>query len=650
MKPKGRKTGGTRDKRYIDLISAFDIETSDDGLYNWLYIWQCCIDSVIIVGRTWEEFDRMLLIIHESLNDGETFVFYVHNLSYEFQYLKGLYEFKANGTREDTVFMMDERKVLKCTVYENIEFRCSMLLTNMSLKKFTEEMGVSDSKLSGSDFDYSEIRYPWTNLTDEQLHYCINDVLGLVEALKVKFSLTSETLATIPYTSTGYVRRDAKFVTRRIRKAISTLLPDVETYEMLRYAFRGGNTHANRFCSNYVLNNCVCSFDRSSSYPDVMVNCMFPTTPFITCAVTDLDSIACMKKYAYLIDIDLDNVSLKDGVSIPYLCQNDYIYIEHGVFDNGRVLTASHIHMCITDIDLDIIRKQYNFTYTINKCMRSGYGKLPQCLRELCVEYYDRKTQLKGVEGKELEYSLNKALLNSIYGMMAQDPGKHSILFDGNEATEDDKETCELLKSKGFKLPYQWGVWVSAWGRYRLQQGIDIADIAGNDCMVYCDTDSVKFIKNENSLKLFDKLNKKLKEESKKSGAYAKDPKGITHYMGVYECETSKEENQVYKKFKTMGAKRYAYEDSKGLHITIAGVNKVTGVKELKSIENFNDGFLFEDAGKTSACYCDEPDADYIIKDGKKIRITPFIIIKSVNYLLSLTRDYKNVLEYIANK
>jgi hypothetical protein len=646
--PRGRKTGGSRGKKYVNAISAFDIETSDNGVYNWLYIWQSCIDDIIITGRTWEEFDQLLTIIKEAIADDETFVFYVHNLSYEFQYLKGVYDFHATGSRDDTVFMMDDRKVLKCTVRDNIEFRCSALLTNMGLGAFTKKMGVEHQKLDGDEFDYSEIRYPWTELTEEQLHYCINDVVGLVEALKVKFSLTSETLATIPYTSTGYVRRDAKFITRKIRKAITTILPDEETYTMLRYAFRGGNTHANRYCSNVILDN-VMSYDRSSSYPDVMVNCRFPTTPFKKVKITDLYKVDCMKKNAYVIDVDIYDVRVKEDVTIPYLCMNDYIDIEGATYDNGRVLVAKHMHMCITDIDLAIILKQYNFTYHINKAITSKYGMLPKCLRELCIAYYKNKTGLKDVKGKELEYSLHKALLNAIYGMMAQDPAKQTVLFDGNEASESNKEVKELLNSKGFKLPYQWGVWVSAWGRYRLQNGIDIADLNGRDTMVYCDTDSVKLIKNEKSIKAFKELNKKLLAESKKNGAYATDPQGRIHYMGVYECETEKEPNGTYEKFKTMGAKRYAYVDQDGLHITVAGVNKKDGAKELKTIENFKEGYLFEKSGKTSASYCDEPDCDYLLVDGKRIRITPFIIIKEVKYLLSLTNEYKNILEYIAN-
>jgi hypothetical protein len=78
----------------------------------------------------------------------------------------------------------------------------------MSLEAFTSKMGVEDAKLD--DFDYEKIRYPWTELTEREMLYCINDVRGLVQALKKEMQLDGDTLYTIPLTSTGYVRRDCK--------------------------------------------------------------------------------------------------------------------------------------------------------------------------------------------------------------------------------------------------------------------------------------------------------------------------------------------------------------------------------------------------------------------------------------------------------
>ena len=56
--PRGNPHGRKR-KRYVDLVCAFDIETSTlpDIEEAIMYIWQFQIDDIVtVVGRTWEEY------------------------------------------------------------------------------------------------------------------------------------------------------------------------------------------------------------------------------------------------------------------------------------------------------------------------------------------------------------------------------------------------------------------------------------------------------------------------------------------------------------------------------------------------------------------------------------------------------------------
>ena len=121
----------------------------------------------------------------------------------EFQYLKGLFDIG-----EHDVFASDLRRIIRFTALGNIEFRCSMMLSNMGLYQFTSTMKVEHVKRD--KIDYHAEYYPWTELPDEVLQYSIYDVVGLVEAVKVKMSLDGDTLYTIPLTSTGYPRRDMR--------------------------------------------------------------------------------------------------------------------------------------------------------------------------------------------------------------------------------------------------------------------------------------------------------------------------------------------------------------------------------------------------------------------------------------------------------
>lgn len=216
----------------------------------------------------------MLYSLDKETGDDWRLVCYVHNLSHEFQYLAGIWKFE-----ESDVFVVKSRKVLKADMGK-IELRCSMLQTNMSLAAFTSKMGAPHAKAVG-DLDYSITRYPWTPLTDQEMHYCVNDVRGLVEALMIEMQNDGDDLYTIPATSTGYVRRDARKAMYEYGiKYIRRLLPDFETYKALREAFRGGDTHANRYYVGVLLHD-VKSVDMSSAYPAVQCECLFPTSPFV---------------------------------------------------------------------------------------------------------------------------------------------------------------------------------------------------------------------------------------------------------------------------------------------------------------------------------------------------------------------------------
>ena len=100
----------------------------------------------------------------------------MHNLSYEFQFLRNILEW-------DSVFCRSARKPIKCVAkeYPNIEWRCSYMLTRLSLDSWGKQLGVHKQK---GDLDYEEIRTPLTPLTDKELKYCEYDCLVLEAGIK----------------------------------------------------------------------------------------------------------------------------------------------------------------------------------------------------------------------------------------------------------------------------------------------------------------------------------------------------------------------------------------------------------------------------------------------------------------------------------
>lgn len=639
---RGRGNQGTKTRnKYKDLICAFDIETTtiDEITQAIMYIWQLQIgEDITIIGRTWEEYTRLLNLLRCELEDDVYMVFFVHNLSFEFQFLRGIYPFN-----KDEVFAIDSRKVLKCTMHDHFEYRCSYLHSNMSLSEYTKKMGAKHQKLSGDEFDYKRTRYPWTELSPRELEYCINDVLGLVEAIGNEMKHDGDTLYTFPLTSTGYVRRDAKAAMRKVNpRYVKDQLPDIEIYSLCREAFRGGNTHANRYYSGKVLEN-VNSADMSSAYPYAVCNCEFPVSRFFHYGSATLDEVLTLirvRRKALLMRVAISNVELSNPYwGSPYLSRDKCRNIRGGVFDNGRILSADYLETTITDIDLQIILQEYKFADIVfSDVAHARYGKLPQPLIDETIKYYVAKTELKGVPGQEVYYMKSKNKLNSIYGMMAQDPVKQSIDFINNEFVKRSENPEEILTNTNKRafLCYQWGVWVTAWVRYRLEYGIKKAG-AG---FVYCDTDSVKYIGNID----WSEYNEQRKQDSLKSGSYATDPSGETHYMGVYEYDGH------YAEFSTLGAKKYCYTYDKGgkLYTTIAGVTKRTGGAELEKyggIKAFKPGFIFREAGGTESIYNDSPEITSYDVDGRTIPITSNIVIKDSTYTLGITAEYERLLE-----
>lgn len=644
----------------INILCAFDIETTtielpitDDRTQNahaFMYIWQFQFNDITIVGRTWEEAEQLFISLSDAckryrkekrLDDLPIIIIWVHNLAYEFQFLSGIYAFQ-----NDECFFRDIRKPIYCKMFNCLEFRCSYIQTNMSLSHLTKQLGVK-AKLSGQKYDYSKIRFPWTPLTDYELEYCATDVQSLVECMRIKMENDGDNLQTIPLTSTGYVRRDCKQALKPLYLDIKELLPNEKQYRLLRKAFRGGNTHANRKYSGKILDN-VYSYDMSSCYPAQQLTKKFPMSPFRW--IDDRLTFDRIKRfidlgYAVVGLYQFKGLRLKKMVSIPYisLARTEAYGFQ---LDNGRVLEAEYIEMALTEIDLKIVLKQYTFDeIQVQTAMVAQKHYLPGEYRNVIIKYYENKTKLKGVTDPEqiYLYQKSKEKLNGIYGMSAQDPIHAEILYNGGDYARSDYITgdAEKVLSKA-KFPYQWGVYTTAYARAALQEAID----AAGDAMVYCDTDSVKTLGRVD----FSYINRKRQAAAEASKAFADDPKGNRHYMGVFELDG------VYDRFITCGAKRYAYEADGHMSITVSGVskavNEATGVsfavEELGKLENFHEGFIWRKSAGTMSVYNDDDLFDYTDPEtGKTVQIIKNVAIIPTTYEMTYAKDYRRLLQEI---
>lgn len=666
-RPAGRRKKNKYEPDYLDIVSAFDIETStvwiEDHPHSFMYIWQFQLgQEMTIIGRTWEEFDEFLeklekmcrhVGIRYNMVRPPVLVCYDHNLAYEFQFLQGIYRF-----RNEDCFFKDIRKPLYCKL-KTVEFRDSLAQSNMSLEKFAEKMKCRIRKQSGQRFNYHIVRYPWTELTPFELEYAVDDVITLEEAIRNEMRQDGDDLYTIPLTSTGYVRRECKKAIAPIRPQIVNMLPDEEQYRLLRRCFRGGNTHANRWHVGKIIND-VYSTDIESSYPTQQLTKEFPMSPYHFIEPGDMDRVKRFIELGYSVvgDYQFRNIRLRDKMEpMPYLSFSGCDAVRP-TLDNGRILSADYLETSLTEIDLKIVLDQYTAdNINVTECMVAMKGMLPQAYRDVIKEYYDRKTSLKKVEGKEYEYAKSKNLLNAVFGMSSQDPIHETITLmpDGSYHVSDYESEISKKNLIKANFPYQWGVYTTALAREELHLGMKRVPrdpVTGISNLLYIDTDSMKTIGKVN----LDDLNDELKRAAKKYKATSRDKSGKMHYIGIFD------DDGHYDRFITQGAKRYAYENEKGMHVTVSGVTHKEheyfneqgevirkaeyAAEELGKLENFKPGFIWDKAGGTTIIYNDDDDFLYTDPEtGRQVRITRNASIVETTYEMKRTDDYMNLLE-----
>lgn len=656
-----------------DDIMCFDIETSSgflhkdsDTLEPYLgkskkyyedckkfaicYVWQFSINDNVFCGRTLEDFKDFLQEL--EYYEPHKKIVYIHNFSFEFQFLINVLQF-------DYVFARQARKPLFAE-WNTYQFRCSYFLTNMSLATWAEQRKLSVQKLSGN-LDYTILRTPKTALTDKELAYCFNDVLVMYFGL-LQYKEKYGHVIDIPFTQTGEVRKeviDRMNVSSeyKYRKRCIKLIPEtIEDYALLCDCLMGGYAHSNAVHTNVVLDN-VYSKDISSSYPTVMCLEKYPMTYFEE--TVPCDDYFNNDNYSYIITFDVEHLHSKRWNT--WLSFSKCTRIKGYSLDNGRVLKADYVQLSLTNIDYEMFQLCYDFdNLNIIDFRISSNDYLSPTFVKYILELYGNKTTLKGIKEKEPLYVKSKQYINSMYGMMVtknitdtiefeEDRWKKELLNENNFYTKIATEKKKLSKTFG---AFQFGVWVTAYARRNLWKGILALDYN----VAYCDTDSIKFIDCDSNF--FNEYNKRIEERENERADMLGIPRdkfcpldknGIPHRLGIFD------DDGQYKKFKTLGAKKYCYVDNDNkLHMTVSGVRK-SAVSQLHNIEEFKDGTVFdvEHAQKLIMSYVDDMPPIVWNKgqyDEFHSNYQHGICAQPTTYSLGITDDYDSILTMVQNK
>ena len=631
----------------LHIIKVFDENTPSKEKFrpfSFMYHWQFCLDDEVVFGRTWEEFQYLLhmLEINMNLSLKNRIVIWVHNLAFEWQHMRNFIEFEDG-------FFLEERRPAKIITKGGIEFRCSYILSNMSLQKFCEnEKNVIHYKLDGDNYDYSKLRTPRTPLTEYEQSYCYNDVRGLCECIRSR--LEDDTLASIPLTSTGYVRRELRRNVQQNKKNRQYFLNsrlDSHLYTLCREAFRGGDTHANSERADQINRN-AWSYDIKSSYPTAIME--FDCYPFSAFAKMSIRTFLNndLTGYALLLKVAFKNIRYdtkgKYYCGMPYIALSKCTHFSaNKIIDNGRVLFAEFLEMTLTNIDFEIIKKEYLFDdIKIGEIWSSKGSKIAKEIRDTTMDYFRAKTLLDGDPLHQYEYMKSKNRLNSIYGCMVMRIDQTMVKWDPEAgAYYDDTPDLEkalnaFYNSRNNFLQYQQGLFITSFARMRLRE---MLWTVGRDA-IYCDTDSIKGI-NEHASD-FDKKNIELKKLAEDCGAYAEDKNGNVYHLGVWECETK---DHLYDEFKTLGAKKYVYRQGDKIKSTIAGVSKKAGAEYFKKhgVDGLKRGAVITESGHLTAFYNDVGIHQLTI-DSACFTSGSNVALVNNTYKIGVTEEYSDLL------
>ena len=550
-----------------------------------------------------------------QLSSEKKLVNIIHNASYDLSYLVAWFQEFLPAEDIGGIYL-DRNKIL---TYQQwcYEWRCTYRLTNMSLAKWSDEMNIEHKKKVGL-YDYKVIHYQDDELDADSLDYDKYDVLALYECFMAQMEKHGDNIATIPLTSTGYSRRKFRDAVKHDQYYRDNYFYknqlDVKAYNYCVNSFSGGFTHTNRKKRDRLITGLIGHRDFRSMYPSNMRDRLMaigaPQVYYDINSAHDRKNPINIEKIIGLypnytcitrIRFHAGTTLRSDEITFPFM-QYSKREAESKDFsclkDNGRIVTirSGWCDMYVSTRTLMILNEQYHLEYNILGVIRFRNKPMPECIANVIDELFKNKSDYK-IKAKQLEelyglndervidalfmLQLNKALLNAGFGMFATKPVRTKYELDYTRLLNDDEKEQDVFhrisnahddatkaqelesyyNGKNNFLAYQLGITITEEAKYQLYRYIKAI---GYDKCLYCDTDSIFYLKDAETEKAIEELNK----EYEKTAHYIIDSNGRKVYYDVFEAEDD------LIAFKSLHAKCYGVvtKERHELQIVIAGV------------------------------------------------------------------------------
>lgn len=445
-----------RKKNFSSVPICFDTETTkaigkDGNYHSAIYIYQLQVGNLTLIFRVRDLLVKMFKEINYICADLNCSCYCaIANIKYEWSFLRK--SFIDLSEDYNPGILLDNFDPLSPSLGKIILVDiCKM--TNASLAKIGKDY-CGTHKLKG-DLDYDKPRNSKTPLTQKEIAYCVNDVVVGAEFMAHIHQEYTEQGKPIPLTATGIPRSIMKEEAyRRIphskklfyqntldeikRGFLNLTYKDYSGY--MKYLFRGGYTHGNRYYIGQLLED-IEHVDYTSDYPACMLQHKYPTVlnnktfiykkkPWQVKMFENEIGLNKLLRYendlAFYCTVEFTGLKNTTDHSIesthkctPDKNNPDMVFISPDArVDNGRILTASKMKVIITEQDYAVYKKFYKWESITVTNLHVGEKKpLPKYVIMAVVNSYVDKKYNKD---HHIPYASEKAILNSCYGCTVQ--------------------------------------------------------------------------------------------------------------------------------------------------------------------------------------------------------------------------------------
>lgn len=589
-----------RDRKYSEILAAIDFEwstlTDRKPAISFVYLWTLSIEDITVYGRTWDDLRECLLNIQSDLklNKNYRLVMYDQNMKVDFAFFKTQLEISI---RDKEFLSRDTHSVIKCVVNDCFELRDSHELTERPLAAMGDIVGLPKI----DDYDYSKIRHSSTPLTDHEIEYAGRDTEIIIAYLRREIAKYGS-VKSVPLTGTRVVKIQIWENYKSFGSIVSTRKnqlhdtpEDMEMLQRLIRAYFGAFNYCTTIEDNKVFDD-ILSVDIQSCYGGQILLNRFPIKRFKPAQIpADWRTLLRMDKYAYIVTVNVKNLC-NIYPRIGFLPYNKEWHLSGEELQGNTILKLKSGILTLTDVDFKLMCDFYTFDADKLKIIDlhiSKYAPLPGYIVKTVVDNYIKKVQAKKViaeikktrqptADEENEYQIAKTNVSRIYGVFVQRPLLIDYYFDRKTGKvqerkdKNDKPVYRFTKTDHDPVLYQWGVWVTAYGRREILQNFAAvglyrdADGSGHnsDNVLYSATDSLKFKFDVESINIINDYNESVKQKlryfCKMYGYKFEDLEGI----GEFEIEH-------YQKFKAVGISKYCYVDDNDVFVAkVSGLSR----------------------------------------------------------------------------